>query len=104
MTKTLLALAACAGLLVACGNRDDATTATEAPVAATAPVAAPPQPINPYTEAQARTAIEKAGYTAVSPLEVTAEGAWKGTATMDGPIYEVSVDAGGNVNAQLTGG
>lgn len=113
--RTLIIVAATAGLLSACGQATDdaAVERTDGPV-----VSAPEAPVNPpidtaptadaaqtpgassFTEAQARGAIESAGYTGVSALMQDAQGLWKGTATKDGKSMSVSVDYKGAVSAQ----
>ena len=54
---------------------------------------------NSFTESQAKSAIEKAGYTSVSALKKDDAGVWRGTATKGGTSAAVSVDFQGNVNA-----
>ncbi len=54
---------------------------------------------NSYTEAQAKSAIESAGYTAVGPLTQNADGLWQGKASKDGIETQVSVDYKGAVTA-----
>ena len=54
---------------------------------------------NSFTEGQAKTAIEKAGYTSVSELKKDNSGVWRGTATKSGTSAAVSVDFQGNVIA-----
>ena len=53
---------------------------------------------NSFTEGQARSRIEGAGYTNVSALEKDANGVWRGKATKGGATSNVSVDFEGNVN------
>ena len=113
--RTFIIAAATAGLLAACGQKTEETTVerTGGPV-----VSAPETPVNApvdttpttdaaqtpgassFTEAQARGAIEAAGYTAVSALTQDANGLWKGTATRDGKSTAVSVDYKGAVSTQ----
>lgn len=54
---------------------------------------------NSFTEAQARSAIEAAGYTGVGALTQDANGVWSGTAAKDGVQTKVSVDYKGAVSA-----
>jgi hypothetical protein len=54
---------------------------------------------NSFTEGQARTAIEKAGYSNVSELKKDDDGVWRGKASKGGAASSVSVDFQGNVNA-----
>jgi hypothetical protein len=60
----------------------------------TAPVAGR----NSFTEGQAKTRIEGAGYKNVSALEKDANGVWRGKGSKDGATINVSVDFEGNVN------
>jgi putative membrane protein len=113
--RTFIIVAAAAGLLSACGQQteDTAVERTEGPV-----VSAPEAPMNApidtapttdaaqtpgassFTEAQARGAIEAAGYTDVGVLTQDANGLWKGTAMRDGKSTSVSVDYKGAVSTQ----
>jgi hypothetical protein len=61
----------------------------------TAPVAGR----NSFTEGQAKSAIEKAGYTGVTDLKKDDDGVWRGKATKGSAQTSVSVDFQGNVNA-----
>ena len=54
---------------------------------------------NSYTEGQARSAIESAGYTNVGTLTKSGTGLWQGPATKDGQTLQVSVDFKGSVTA-----
>jgi hypothetical protein len=54
---------------------------------------------NSFTEGQAQSAIEKAGYSKVTGLAKDDNGVWRGKATKDGKATDVSVDFQGNVNA-----
>lgn len=115
--RSILALAAMAALLVGCnGKKDETPTAerTEGPV-----ISAPEAPQNPpidttpttgetvqtpgansFTEAQARSAIESAGYTNVGSLTQNPEGLWQGKASKAGKETNVSVDYKGAVTPQ----
>jgi putative membrane protein len=55
---------------------------------------------NSFTEGQAKSRIEKAGFTSVSDLKKDDQGIWRGTATKDGKSTPVGVDFKGNVAAQ----
>lgn len=115
MMKSLTTLAAAAALLAACGPKSEPAepSRTEGPV-----VSASEQPRNEavdttpttgetgptpgassYTEAQAKSAIESAGYTAVGALTQNTNGLWQGMATKDGKEASVSVDYKGAVTA-----
>jgi len=54
---------------------------------------------NSFTEGQAKSAIEKAGYTNVSELKKDDNGVWRGKASKSGSTSAVTVDFQGNVNA-----
>ncbi|MCK1494998.1 hypothetical protein IVA87_31780 [Bradyrhizobium sp. 147] len=53
---------------------------------------------NSFTEGQARSRIENAGYSNVSGLQKDNEGVWRGKADKAGTKTDVSVDFQGNVN------
>lgn len=113
MIKTLIGVAAAGMLLAGCGQKTAEADKTEGPVVATsgAPrneavdttpttdAAALTPGANSFTEAQAKGAIEGAGYSAVSALTQGADGVWTGTATKDGAEAKVSVDYKGVVTA-----
>lgn len=118
MIRSFLCAAAAATLLTACGDpnkpeaRDadrtagPAVSASETPrneAVDTKPMAgetAQTPGASSFTEAQARGAMEKAGYVIVGPLSQNAEGIWQGKATKDGTETSVSVDYKGVVSAQ----
>ncbi len=54
---------------------------------------------NSFTEGQAKSAIEKAGYGNVSALTKDDNGVWRGKASKGGSSTAISVDFQGNVNA-----
>ena len=54
---------------------------------------------NSFTESQAKSKIEDAGYTNVSDLKKDDNGVWRGKASKGGASAAVSVDFQGNVNA-----
>lgn len=53
---------------------------------------------NSFTEGQAKSKIEQAGYTNVSDLKKDDNGVWRGEASKGGSTTSVSVDFQGNVN------
>jgi hypothetical protein len=53
---------------------------------------------NSFTEGQAKSRIEGAGYTNVSALQKDANGVWRGKGSKGGTTNNVSVDFEGNVN------
>jgi hypothetical protein len=55
---------------------------------------------NSFTGAQAKSRIEKAGYTDVSMLDLDADGLWQATANHDGQNVHVALDYKGDVAAQ----
>jgi hypothetical protein len=54
---------------------------------------------NSFTEGQAKSAIEKAGYSDVTDLKKDDNGVWRGKASKSGSASAISVDFQGNVNA-----
>ena len=55
---------------------------------------------NSFTEGQAKSKIEAAGFTKVSDLKKDDSGIWRGTATKGSSSSSVSVDFEGNVNSK----
>ena len=55
---------------------------------------------NSFTESQARSRIEGAGFTAVTDLHKDDSGVWRGKATRGGKSMEVGFDYKGNISAQ----
>ena len=53
---------------------------------------------NSFTEGQAKSKIEEAGYTSVTALVKDDNGVWRGKAQKGGASANVSVDFQGNVN------
>jgi hypothetical protein len=53
---------------------------------------------NSFTEGQAKSKIEDAGYTNVTSLKKDDNGVWRGKATKGGASTDVSLDFQGNVN------
>lgn len=60
---------------------------------------APVAGANSFTEGQAKSRIEDAGYAGVSDLKKDDNGVWRGKATKGGATTDVSIDFQGNVNA-----
>lgn len=54
---------------------------------------------NSFTEGQAKSKIEEAGYTNVTALKKDDNGVWRGKASKGGSMSDVSLDFQGNVNA-----
>ena len=53
---------------------------------------------NSFTEGQAKSKIEEAGYSNVGDLKKDDNGVWRGKASKDGSSTDVSLDFQGNVN------
>ena len=53
---------------------------------------------NSFTEGQAKSRIENAGYTKVTDLKKDENGVWRGKGTKAGATSDVSIDFEGNVN------
>jgi len=66
---------------------------TEGEVNPGAPVAGE----NSFTEGQAKSRIEEAGYTDVTGLKLDDQGIWRATGTKDGKSGTVSLDFQGNI-------
>jgi len=54
---------------------------------------------NSFTEGQAKSKIEEAGYSNVTELKKDDNGVWRGKASKGGSATSVTVDFQGNVNA-----
>lgn len=114
MIRPMFALAATGALLAACGNSGEPTGSVEGPVVSSSETPRNPavdtadqdaqgaltQGANSFTEAQAREAIEKQGYTGIGVLNQNEAGIWSAPATRDGVQATVSVDYKGVVSAQ----
>jgi opacity protein-like surface antigen len=61
---------------------------------------APAAGANSFTEAQAKSRIEGAGYSNVSGLTKDQDGIWRGKASKEGTTFGVAVDYQGNVVAK----
>lgn len=117
MIRSIAILAATAAVLTACGPKTDTAandaSRTEGPVVSGSEVprneavdttpttgeSGPTPGASSYTEAQAKSAIESAGYTGVGALTQNANGLWQGPAMKDGKSVSVSVDYKGAVTA-----
>lgn len=116
MLKTFVLVAAATAALAACGPKTETAAGdnTAGPAVSTSETprntAVDTTPTtgettqtpgaNSFTEAQARGAIESAGYTAVSPLTQNEAGLWQGRGTKGGHEVAVSVDYKGAVTPQ----
>ena len=54
---------------------------------------------NSFTEGQAKSKIEQAGYADITSLKKDDNGVWRGKASKGGASMDVSLDFQGNVNA-----
>ncbi|MER9364924.1 DUF4142 domain-containing protein [Mesorhizobium sp. M0518] len=84
---------------VAAGAPAADSTAPAVSNADTTNPAAPVPGANSFTEDQAKSAIEKAGYSDVSALTKDDKGIWRGTASKDGKSVPIALDFQGNVVA-----
>ena len=90
---------AAALLIFAAGG---AIAQTKTPAVATSTTqnsSAPVAGANSFTESQARSRIEAAGYTGVSGLMKDKDGVWHGKASKAGTMMTVSLDYQGNITA-----
>jgi hypothetical protein len=62
--------------------------------------AAPVKGANSFTQSQAKSRIEKAGFSSVSGLKKDKNGVWRGKAAKGSRTVNVSVDFQGNVNGK----
>jgi hypothetical protein len=76
-------------------NPDPSTPAVSTPGANNR--GAPAAGANSFTEAQAKSRIEAAGYSHVTALTKDKDGIWRGKASKAGTSHEVSLDYQGNV-------
>jgi hypothetical protein len=60
-------------------------------------VTAPVAGRNSFTEGEAKSRIEKSGFSNISNLKKDDNGVWRGRATKDGKTVDVSLDYQGNV-------
>ncbi|PKR89122.1 hypothetical protein CXZ10_11445 [Pleomorphomonas diazotrophica] len=91
-------------------TQSEPATPAPDPAAPTAPNTPPAQttPANPnlepgansFTEAQAKSWLEEAGYTDVSGLKQTEDGIWRGHARRNGATVSVAVDYKGTISAE----
>jgi len=75
---------------------------TKTPAVATSTTTNPGAPVagaNSFTENQAKSRIEAAGYTDVSGLMKDKDGIWHGKASKSGTMMTVSLDYQGNITA-----
>ncbi|NEI72897.1 PepSY domain-containing protein [Rhizobium lusitanum] len=101
MKKLAFSLAAiCLAAPVAFAQSETPKTSQTTPAMPTSGETNPGAPVagkNSFTEAQAKSRIENAGYTDVSGLKLDDQGVWRAMASKDGKQGSVSVDFQGNV-------
>lgn len=95
MRKTMIVMASLLGVVLAgpAVQAQDNTTMAPAAGAMKAPAAG----ANSFTEGQAKSRIEDAGFTNVSDLKKDEQGVWRAMANRNGQNTPVSVDFKGNV-------
>ena len=102
MRKTLIAIAVFGLFTAAAAAQDQPAQNGPNNAAVKSPdrnnAAAPVKGQNSFTMQEAKSAIEKRGYTDVSGLMLDANGVWRGTASKNGQSGPVSLDYQGNVN------
>lgn len=78
------------------------TTSQDTPAVATPDTknaGAPVQGENSFTESQAKSRLEEAGYSTVTDLKLDDQGIWRASATKDAKQVQVALDYQGNVVA-----
>ncbi len=106
MRKILMTAIALAAMAAGPAFAQNAPTSSTAPSAVSTSTmdskttAAPVAGANSFTEGEARSRIEKDGYTGVSGLSMDANSVWHGTAQKDGKPVSVALDYQGNVVTQ----
>jgi hypothetical protein len=99
-TLVAIILLASVGSSLAQTSAPPASTSPGMPAVATPSTnnsSAPAAGANSFTEAQARSRIEAAGYSDVSKLEKDKDGVWRGHAAKSGTQSAVGLDYQGNV-------
>ena len=102
-TAAVLSTAAASGLALAQNAAPAANHDASTPAVATSNANNPGAPVagaNSFTQAQARSRIERAGFSNVSRLVKDKEGIWRGTASKGGTVFNVALDYQGNVVAK----
>lgn len=97
MKRVILASAFCALTALGAGAQTSTTSPRPSPNAP-ADKNAPLPGANSFTESQAKNRLEASGYTSVSELKKDDNGVWKGKATHNGQVVNVSVDYRGNIS------
>lgn len=102
MKKTIIAAALFSAFSLH-AYAQSATTEGETPAVATPDsknATAPVEGANSFTESQAKERIAEAGFANIGPLELDAQGVWRGTAMKGGKSMPVGLDYQGNVVLQ----
>ena len=102
-TAVVLSAAAASGPALAQNAAPAANHDAGTPAVATSNANNPGAPVagaNSFTQAQARSRIERAGFSNVSRLVKDKEGIWRGTASKGGAVFHVALDYQGNVVAK----
>jgi hypothetical protein len=102
-TAAVLSTAAACGGALAQNAAPAANHDAGMPAVATSNANNPGAPVagaNSFTQAQARSRIERAGFSNVSRLVKDKDGIWRGTASKDGAVFHVALDYQGNVVAK----
>lgn len=100
--RTLIIAAALALATTTAFAQKPASQDANTPAVATPDTKNPKAPVagaNSFTEGQARSRIEKAGFTKVSGLKQDDKGVWRGRAMKGGKQVNVSLDFQGNVTS-----
>lgn len=85
---------------VASAQTEAPTTSQTTPAVSTSGETNPGAPVagkNSFTEAQAKSRLEEAGYAEVSDLKLDDQGVWRAMGTKDGKHGKVSLDFQGNI-------
>jgi hypothetical protein len=96
----LISIAALMTTSVAFAQSQTPTTTQETPAVATPSTTnagAPVQGKNSFTESQAKSRLEAAGFADVSDLKLDDQGIWRATASKDAKPVQVALDYQGNV-------
>jgi len=101
MKKILLTTAAfLMAASVSLAQSQTPTTSQETPAVATPDTNNPGAPVqgkNSFTEDQAKSRLEDAGYSAVTGLKLDDQGVWRASATKDAKQVQVALDYQGNI-------
>ncbi|MBB3452657.1 hypothetical protein FHT86_000913 [Rhizobium sp. BK313] len=96
LISTALLMVASAGF----AQTEQPTATQETPAVATPDTKNPGAPVegkNSFTESQARSRLEKAGYSNVTNLQLDDQGVWRASAMKDSKPVQVALDYQGNI-------